>query len=137
MSNAKRGVVSSVHIVITTLLGMIVTGVCCYIFYVFRTSSAREQSFTDAMKIIQAVSQIVSSVAERDLPGVRGRLDGLESRGRIIEQHQRKTSSLVERLAAGDGVTMAPAQPTDTVASEAAMLAARRAARAGATTSSL
>jgi hypothetical protein len=117
-------------VVITTVLGMIVTALCCYTFYIFRTGSAREQSFTDAMKVIRAATEIVASIAERGLPTVRGRLDELESRGRQLEQHQRKIAPIIERISASapPAATTDPTPPE--LASEAAMIAARKAARA-------
>lgn len=113
---------SSVHLIITSALGIIVTALCCYTFYVFRTSSAREQSLTDAMKVIRAATEIVASMAERGLPGIRTRLEELEIRGRGMDQQQRK---MAERLASSAPITA----PTPT-SSESDLLAARRAARA-------
>lgn len=84
----------------------------------------KEQSIADAMKVIRASTEIVSSMAERGLPTIRGRLDELESRGRMLEQNQRKVSSVIDRLgtpAASGG---------DPISTEAAILEARKAARA-------
>lgn len=104
-----------------------VTALCCYVFYSFRMGTAKEQSFTDAMKVIRAATEIVASMAERGLPVIRGRIDELESRGRQMEQHHRK---IVERLTQQPLVqpTLVPSE-TSAPTSEAAMLAARRNAR--------
>ncbi len=110
---------------------MIVTGLCCYAFFLFRTGSAREQSLTDAMKIIRAATEIVSSMAERGLPNIRTRLEELESRGRVLEQHQRVVERTLGGLAVassgGGGEASVVEVPPHT---DQAMLAARKAARA-------
>lgn len=129
---------SSAHVVLTALLGIVVTALSCFAFYVFRTMSIRDQSFTDALKVIRSATEIVASLAERGIPALRGRVDELESRGRVLEQHQRRTSSDVSRLASATSQVMggpalegvaAPIEASSS-ASEAALLAARRAARA-------
>lgn len=121
----QTGVSTSIHIVITAFIGIVVTALCCYAFYVFRTGMAKEQSIADAMKVIQASTEIVSSMAERGLPAIRGRLDELESRGRLLEKTQRET---LTRLATASAT--APVPHVESGESEAAILEARRAARA-------
>lgn len=96
---------------------------------------SRDQTFTEAIKVIRASTEIVSSIAERGIPGLRNRVDELESRGRALEQTQRKTGSVVESLTRVVGAVLpsAPSIPTSGTSDEAAMLAARRAARAAQT----
>lgn len=134
---AAPAVSSSAHVVLTALLGIVVTALSCFAFYVFRTMAAREQSFTDALKVIRSATEIVASLAERGIPGLRSRVDDLESRSRVLEQYQRRTSSDVTRLASatsqamgGPALTPPTASAAEGVADEAALLAARRAARA-------
>lgn len=131
MSNARpkpTPVTSSIHILITAFLGIVVTALCCYSFYTFRTGLSKEQSITDAMKVIRASTEIVSSMAQRGLPEIRGRLEDLETRGRMLEKTQRETSSVISRLSTSAAPVAAPV--LDPVASEAAILEARKAARA-------
>lgn len=112
---------SSVHVVMTTILGILVTALCCYAFYLFRTSASREQTFTDAMKVVRASTEIVASLAERGVPAIRSRLEELDGRARALER----------KVIAGAAPVPGPAEPAATTAdSDAAMLAARRAARA-------
>jgi hypothetical protein len=114
---------------LTALIGIVVTGLCSYAFYQFRTGAHREQHLADALKVVQASSEIVSSIAERGMPSIRNRLEELESREKLLEQHQRKTNATLERLALSSGPSAgAPAPPVDTT-SESAIMAARRAAR--------
>ncbi len=136
MSNTKHVptplTASTAHVIITAFLSIAVTALCCYTFYVFRTSSKSEQTLTDVKKVIQAATEIVVSIAERGLPQMRGRIDELETRGRMFEQYQKKTGSIIERLiTSGGGGSAAPPTTQDATAAtnEAAILAARRAAR--------
>jgi hypothetical protein len=117
---------------ITGLLALIVTALCCFCFYIFRMSTSRDQSFNESMKVIRAATEIVAMIAEKGMPNIRGRVEELESRGRTLEQYQRKTGSVVESLARVVGGAMPAGTVTATgpVEDEAAMLAARRAARA-------
>lgn len=131
---------SSVHVVITAMLGIIATALSCFAFYVFRSMTTREKTFGDALKAIRSATEIVSSLAERGVPVLRGRIDELETKNRMLEQSQRRTGSVVEKLASvvssvstQSGVAPLSVSSTvnsDPIASEAAMLAARRAARA-------
>lgn len=107
--------------ILVKILAVIVTLLCCYAFYQLRTSAAREQSFGDAVKVIQAASEIVSSLAEKGIPGLRTRLDELESKGRILEQNQRRMTTTPHQ---------SQSQPQQL--SDAEILAARRASLASA-----
>lgn len=128
MSNTLlKPTTSSVHVIITSILGAMVTALCCYVFYSFRMGNAKEQSFTDAMKVIRAATEIVASMAERGIPVIRGRIDELESRGRMLEQHQRKIAERLSQQPLTQSVP-GPVEPTAST-SEASLLAARRIAR--------
>lgn len=129
-SSPPPAVSSPAHVVITALLGIVVTALCCYAFYIFRTSMSREQTFTDAMKVIRASTEIVSSLAEKGLPAIRGRVEELENRGRTLE---RNTGALATRLssmmAGGSSTVTATTTTTAAPPTDAELLAARRAAR--------
>lgn len=126
-NTAPSGLVSTpVHVVMTTILGIIVTALCCYAFYLFRTSSTREQTFTDAMKVIRASTEIVASLAERGVPAIRNRVDELESRSRTLERTLLQARSAATFATSEAAVVATPVLPQE---GDAALLAARKAAR--------
>lgn len=105
------------------IIAVIVTLLTCYAFYQLRISTSKDQSFADSMKVIQAASEIVKNISEKAMPNLRSRIDELESRGRILEQNQR-------RMLSSESGTIIPSATTTTT-SDAEILAARRAQRGG------
>lgn len=119
MTNNSLG--ASAHLVITGVIGIVVTALCCYAFYIFRTGSARETSLTDAMKVVRSATEIVASMAEKGLPAIRSKLEEIESRARLLERKIASSSS------GSVAATSAPPPPP----SDVDLLAARKAARGG------
>lgn len=117
MTNNSLG--TSAHLVITGVIGIVVTALCCYAFYIFRTGSARETSLTDAMKVVRSATEIVASMAEKGLPAIRSKLEEIESRARLLER----------KITASSGSVAASAPPPPP--SDVDLLAARKAARGG------
>lgn len=128
---------SSGHVVLTSFLAIAVTLVASFSFYLYRTVSSRDRAFTDALKVVRASTEVVASIAERGIPSLRSRMDELESKERALEQQQKRSATLMERLMAATTSTLSTVAGSATVAetvgvspSDTDMLAARRAARA-------
>ncbi len=80
------------------LLCIVIAGLCCMSFYLFRSVNSRHKEQQDMTSAVKSAVEVVLTLSEKGLPGMNNKLMEVESRIKSVEQNVKKQESKITEI---------------------------------------